>query len=399
MDAVIVKDLIKQDRLYYLDWLKVFAILMVFCFHNAHLFYFIDWCVKNKTESFGMTIFFLLIHFWSMPLFFLLAGAGTKFALEYKSKKGYIAERVKRLIVPLIIGMFLLAPPQGYLENLSKLKIQGSFIDYYPYFFSHLSSAWSLKAFGDNTYHLWFLGFLFAFSIIALPLFICLKKKIVQEFISKIASFCDRRGAIFLFAVPVLASHLALRVSFPEYSDWADFLYWFIYFIYGYILFSHIKFTQAINRHSKAALIIGIICILSIITLLSLGYSVSWFEYPSYSVQSILFMVIYSILTWSWIVFMLSTGFKLLNFSNNFLKYSSEAILPFYLLHQTIILIIGFYVVQWDTGIIEKFLFISTTSLIITVAIYDLLIRRINFIRLLFGMKPLRKPARNFSAD
>lgn len=380
-----------KERLYYLDWLKVFAILMVFIFHNTHFFDFLDWGIKNNTESFGMMLIFFLIHFWSMPLFFLLAGAGTKFALEYKTSKEYILDRVKRLIIPLFVGMLLLAPPQGYFENLSKLKFHGSFINYYPYFFKHLSHVISLNAFGNNTYHLWFLGFLFVFSLIALPLFILLKNDAAKSFISKIASFCDKRGIIFLFALPIFISHLVLRVSFPEYNDWADFLYWLIYFIYGYIIFSHLKFKQAINRHCKAAFIIAIVCLLSIIAMLLLGYSINDITHPDYSIQSIIFMIIYSFLTWSWIIFMLSTGFKLLNFNNKFLKYSSEAVLPFYLLHQTIILIIGFYVVQWDDSIIAKFLFISSTSLITTILIYDLCIRRLNFSRVLFGMKLLKK--------
>jgi len=382
---------IKQERLYCLDWLKVFAILMVFVLHNAHFFDFIDWNIKNSTESSGMMLILLLIHFWCMPIFFLLAGAGTKFALEHRTGKQYIGERIKRLIIPLGIGMMLLAPPQGYVENLSKLKFEGSFIDYYPCFFKNLPHTFNLEVFGANTYHLWFLGFLFAFSIIALPLFVWLKTTIAQKFISKIASFCDKKGVIFLFALPILISHLVLRVSFPDYNDWADFLYWFIYFVYGYLIFSHIKFEQAIKRHCKAALIIAIVCILSIVAMLLGGFGIDGIAYPTYSVQSIIFMTIYSFLTWSWVIFMLSTGFKLLNFNNKFLEYSSEAVLPFYLLHQTIILIIGFYVVQWDASIIEKFLFIGSTSLIATIGIYDLFIRRINFSRFLFGMKSLKK--------
>lgn len=380
----------RQERLYCLDWLKVFAILMVFVFHNTHFFDFLDWSVKNNTESAGMMIFFLLIHFWIMPLFFLLAGAGAKFALDYKSKKEYMIERIKRLLIPLGIGMLLLAPPQGYVENLSNLKFDGSFMDYYPQFFKNLSYTFSLDSFSNNTYHLWFLGFLFAFSLIGLPLFAWFKRDIAQILISKIASFCDKKGIIFLFAIPVLISHLIFRISFPDYSDWADFFYWFTYFVYGYILFSHTKFRQAINRHRKAAFITGVFCLLLFVIFLLMGYDINWFEYPSYSLPSVIFMVIYSLLTWSWIIFILSTGFKLFNFNNKFLKYSSEAVLPFYLLHQTIILLTGFWVVQWDMGIFPKFFIIGSISLFATIGIYDLLVKRINCIRFLFGMKLLK---------
>lgn len=382
---------IRQERLYCLDWLRVFAILMVFVFHNTHFFDFVDWIVKNNARSSGMMVFFFLIHFWSMPFFFFLAGAGAKFALECKSGKEYVFERVKRLLIPLFIGMILLAPPQGYVESLSKLNFDGSFFAYYPHFFKNISYSLSLKAFADNTYHLWFLGFLFVFSLIALPLFKFLKSKIAQNCITKTAFFCDKKGMIFIFAVPILISHLALRVSFPEYSGWADFFYWFTYFVYGYVIFSHLKFKEAIIRHCKAALIVAVVCLLSIMLMMLFGLGVDGIASPSYSALSVLFMIVYSLLTWSWVIFMLSAGFKLLNFNNKFLKYSSEAVLPFYLLHQTIILIIGFFVVQWEASIWIKFFFIGVTSLLATVAVYDLGVRRVNFSRVLFGMKSLKK--------
>lgn len=379
-----------QERLYCLDWLRVFAIFMVFIFHNTHFFDFIDWSVKNNSESSGMMLLFLLIHFWSMPLFFLLAGAGTKLALEFKTGKEYLFERIKRLLIPLAAGMLLLAPPQGYVENLSNFKFDGSFLAYYPQFFKNLHYSFSLEAFSSNTYHLWFLGFLFVFSAFALPLFRYFKSAQAKKIISKVASFCDKKGIIFLFALPILISHLVLRVSFPDYSSWADFFYWFTYFIYGYVLFSHIKFIQAIKRHCKMAFTVGIICLLTVLFMIYFSNGIANFQSPDYSLKSVIFMIVYSLLTWSWIIFMLSASFKFLNFNNKFLRYSSEAVFPFYLLHQTIILVIGFYVVQWDMNIISKFSIISFLSLISTMGIYNFFIKKINFVRFLFGMKMMK---------
>ncbi len=390
MESESVNAPLKKERLYYLDWLKVFAILMVFIFHNAHFFDPIDWSLKNDTQSSSMTIIFLLIHFWSMPLFFFLAGAGTKYALKFRSRKEYVFERIKRLLIPFCIGMLILAPPQGYVESMEKLKYKGSFIDYYPQFFLNLFHSFSPEALGKYTYHLWFLGFLFIFSLVALPFFGWLNKGKIRLMISKIALFSNKKGFIFLFALPILASHLILRVKFPNYNDVADFFYWLIYFLYGYILFSNIKFSEIINKHYKSAFFTGLFCIGLMILFLISGHNVEWFEYPSYSFASVIFMVVYSLLTWSWVIFFLGAGFNLLNFSNKFLKYSTEALLPFYLLHQTVILIIGFYVLDFKIDIFFKFLIISTSSFILTVLIYDLLIKRFNPIRFLFGMKPIK---------
>ena len=68
-------------------------------------------------------------------------------------------------------------------------------------------------------------------------------------------------------------------------------------------------------------------------------------------------------------------------------RYANEAVLPFYLLHQTIVVVIGFYVVQWHTSALLKFSFISLTALAITLLLYETLVKRTRLTRFLFGMK------------
>ncbi len=87
----------------------------------------------------------------------------------------------------------------------------------------------------------------------------------------------------------------------------------------------------------------------------------------------------------------LGYGKQLLNFSNRFLKYNSEASYPVYILHQTIIVVIGFYVVQWAVDIPMKFLTILLAATIATIVIYELLVKRTDITRFLFGMRPLKK--------
>ena len=95
---------------------------------------------------------------------------------------------------------------------------------------------------------------------------------------------------------------------------------------------------------------------------------------------------------WCWIIAILGFGSRFLNFDNRFLGYATEAVLPFYILHQTVILIIGFFVVQWSMGIAPKYFIIASTSFVAIMAIYELLVRRINVLRFLFGMRLKKKP-------
>jgi hypothetical protein len=94
-----------------------------------------------------------------------------------------------------------------------------------------------------------------------------------------------------------------------------------------------------------------------------------------------------SVNSWSWTTFMLFIGMRYLDFSNRWLKYGQEAVLPFFLLHQPVIMAIAFYVVQWDAGIPVKLATVVLGSFTVTLAIYELLIRRIGPLRTLFGMK------------
>jgi glucans biosynthesis protein C len=93
--------------------------------------------------------------------------------------------------------------------------------------------------------------------------------------------------------------------------------------------------------------------------------------------------------TWCWVVALLSLARSHLNFSNSLLQYANKSAYPFYLLHQSVIVAIGFYVVQWHMEIPEKFVIINAGALGSIIGLYELLIKRFNPIRFCFGLKPL----------
>ena len=98
-------------------------------------------------------------------------------------------------------------------------------------------------------------------------------------------------------------------------------------------------------------------------------------------------------LCWAFLIAICGFASRHLRFSNGFLKYANEAVLPFYILHQTIILTVGYYVLRLDTSLWIEYLIIATISFIVIMALYELLIRRINLFRFLFGLKMLSAPA------
>ena len=91
--------------------------------------------------------------------------------------------------------------------------------------------------------------------------------------------------------------------------------------------------------------------------------------------------------TWSWILAISGYASAYLNRNNKTLEYANQAVYPFYILHQTITIIIGFYLMNVDLGLIPK----GTVMVLVTFAgslvIYELFIRRIRWLRPLFGLK------------
>jgi hypothetical protein len=108
----------------------------------------------------------------------------------------------------------------------------------------------------------------------------------------------------------------------------------------------------------------------------------------SSSLIFVLFQIIASITSWSAVVFMLSLGAKYLNFKNRVLVYANEAVLPFYIFHQTVILSVGWFVLPLNIGILPKYFIIALVSFSLIMVLYEVFVRRINIVRFFFGMKP-----------
>ena len=111
-----------------------------------------------------------------------------------------------------------------------------------------------------------------------------------------------------------------------------------------------------------------------------------------FSLSFVLFETVMSIGRLTWIIFVLSMGAKYLDFNKDVLAYGNQAVLPFYIFHQTILLCVGWFVIRWNIGILPKYLIIALVSSALIMALYDLLVRRFNVMRFFFGMRPKKKP-------
>jgi len=397
-----VSGMIMKERRYDMDWLRVGAMLAVFLFHCARFFGGGRWHLSNPEESLVANVFIGLLDLWIMPLFFLLSGAGSWYALKSRTGGQYLLERVKRILVPLYgVGTFIILMPQVYFEGVSHNGYIGTFLELWPRVAASVFT--SAPNFDDPFFfnvfmgHLWFLQYLFLISLLVLPILLYLKSESGQRFIVNLAGWCGRWGGIFLFLIPLVVIRIAFTHFFKgQEHSWAHLFNFAVFFVIGYIMPADERFTEGIKKVGWLCLALGIIGFVGELAFIFiLKYNYANFHHEGgepFSLMYVFFNTVMSIASWSWVVFIFNLGAKYLNKSGRMLAYANEAVLPFYILHQTIILCVGWFVIRWNIGILPKYLVIAVCSFIIIMALYEGLIRHFNWVRFLFGMRPKKLP-------
>lgn len=155
--------------------------ITIFFYHCVRFFDLRFWHVKNNQLYPGVSVFVSFLGTWIMPTFFILSGLSSYYSLSYRTGGRYVLERAKRLLSPLIFGTLVLIPPQVYIDRVTNSQFVGSFIEFYPRYFD------GLYAFGGNFawmgLHLWYLEFLFIFTLVTLPPFLYLRRETTRSLV------------------------------------------------------------------------------------------------------------------------------------------------------------------------------------------------------------------------
>jgi glucan biosynthesis protein C len=372
-------------RLYYIDWLRVLAIVGVFLFHSTNVFNTMPFHIKNIEQSSLITTVQAFFFPWGMPLFFMIAGAGTCFALKRRTSTQYAKERASRLLIPFVVGSILLSPLQLYFEWSHKVQT-GVFAGSFTQFVGSLPWEASPRIFGVVGYHLWFLRFLLMFSLFALPFFQWVRGGAGGRLIPWLVRLCRHRGGILIFALPPLVARLALQPFFPYEHDWADFFFLFSFFIIGYLVISDEQLRQAVRRNWPITLAVGTAAFFGAMAI-TLSTGELSIEAAARTPLDFLWWGLFVTCGWCWTAFALFMGMRFLNFSNRILNYGREAIVPFFVVHQPAIIVIAYFVVQWVAALAPKVLVVVVGGFIASLALYQFVIRRVGILRVAFGVK------------
>ena len=376
----------KAARHYYIDSLRVIAIFMMFVYHVFMVFVAEwDWHIKNAQTSNVL----LEINYWMatfrMPLLFFVSGYISYVLMSRLNWKTFTLQRFMRLIIPTIIWTFILVAPQLYFERKAA-GIDESYFEFYQLF---LEFKWWPNG-NFHWLHLWFIPYLFCYNVLSIPLFYALQKH--NTFTKALNAFFKKPYSLFIFVFIAILPYTFLSVHFKTTHDLIHDIakhFFFIFFIIAGLLFFKYQQTMEILE-TKRQLFLSF-AFLSILLINTLRWNSwepfdlweNWIEKP----QTYIFIGLLNFSSWMWVFTCLGYGKRYLNKRSKLLSYMNTAVYPFYILHQTVIVIIAYYVVGTKDEATLKIFFLLVVCLSIIMAIYHLYIRPYNVIRFLFGMK------------
>jgi hypothetical protein len=362
-------------RLSELDWLRVILIFAVFFHHVCMPFNGDDWHIMNSESSKLLDDIMVYFEQFRLPILFFISGVGSVILLSKVTVQKFTLDKLTRLLIPLFIGSLLIVPPQTYIENIDELQ---SYWQEFP--------RLALKF---ETNHLWFIEYLFVFALLAIPINMFLDSKIgrlVSDALAKLAKF---QGGLFLLVGLLIVVKIYFSLMFLNDDDKIENLsssaYYFLFFISGVIFIRNNSVWSAICEQRFNHLII-----LSLSTVAFYGYyySPDLSEYLSLDARWSIWWLVCCLVAWSALLTIVGYAQFYLTKTPKWLHITNELVYPFYIFHQTVIVVLGFYVISWQTSIHIKIMALFVSSFIITSFICFFIVKPFNVFRFMFGLKP-----------
>jgi len=379
------------QRQTYLDWLRIISIAGVLLFHSAMPYVSEDWWhIKNHQTSNLMMESNFFLHLIRMPLLFFISGTVSYYMMQKRSSWGFIGLRFRRLFIPLVVGMFIIVPPQIYMERLNN-GYTGSYWEFYKTVFNFVpypkgSFSW---------HHLWFIAYLFVYDIIFAPLFAWMASPKSAGLKNKLAALAEGKWLYLIMLPGILWYGLVIKDG-PENNnlvgDIPYLIYWLLFVLAGFVCITQPKLMDSLERNRRFALTIGFLTFI-LIDILRWNKIEPGYERWPFNSQLLLdgFYALRAVVAWGWVLAFIGYGKKYLNKKHRVLNYLNQAVYPFYILHQTVIVILVYYIVPLPEDILLKYIYTVGMTLFVTVGIYHLLVQPFPVMRFLFGMKPLPK--------
>ena len=384
------------QRHYDLDWLRTLAFGLLILYHIG-MYYVADWGwhIKSDITSDTLQNLMILTNPWRMSLLFFISAMALALAQRHSSRLRLSGLRSNRLLIPLLCGMFIVVVPQVYFEALSQQLIEPGYLSFW---WQYINPNTELlrdhhSPIGLLTWnHLWFLPYLWCYSVLVLLFAGPLNRLAQANWLQTLPG----RYAFLLIVASMMLVWLTLRAQFPSthalLDDWYNHGKYMLAFVGGYLFARQGNWWPQVMRCRRYFLLAALLCY-SLIIADRNGVFGSTPDNEITFMLRLVFSAVLSLNHWCWILALVGYAGRYLNRPTNkldkdgsLLHYCNNAILPWYMLHQTLIIVFAVWLkpLALPAGV-EAVLLIALTCAGCWAG-YEL-IKRFWLSRWLFGLK------------
>ncbi len=355
----------KTERRYDIDWLRTTGVLLVIPFHTLIMFNMNPSSIVYIKDTVNVHFFNIvdsIIDRFHMPLLFVLAGMSAYYALKTRATIKFIKERMRKLLIPAIFGCIILNPVMTYIYMISKHKNIG-FIEHLIGFFSKNPGDFTGINGAFTPAHLWFIIFLFVFSLVALPMFLMIDNKKDAKFSINLAAFCEKPLMLLIVTVPI--SVLSLTNILGDRNP----LVYLFMFIMGYVFATNERYQRTLNRDKWTYLLLSIV-------LMYLKFNISSHN-MLWSIQWVAYGLLDKATRVAPVFSLLGLANCYINTNSAVLKYLSQASFTVYVIHMLINTVVGYFILPVNIYVGVKYIVIVFITFVLCFLFYEM-IRRIN---------------------
>jgi len=376
---------LRPERRIDLDWVRISAFGLLIFYHVGMLY--VSWGFHIKSaHRIALEPLMLVLNPWRLGLLFLVSGVATRFMLRKYSLLPLLRSRSARLLIPLVFGMLVVVPPQAYEQIVEALGYPAGFVDFYLRHYLAFGSQFCPNPciVMPTWNHLWFVVYLWIYTV-ALGGVLAWVPGLVEWVERKLASALS---GVLLLVVPTLVFATCRLVLFPNFpsthalfGDWYNHAQFATVFLLGFLLARVEAFWNAIERQRWLALSLAAVFYLSFLAVWSIGAGTQHtpllrlcggFAYGAYQ--------------WLCMVAILGFARRWLTADSAARRYLTDAIFPYYIVHQTAIIMIAHALHGQDLPAwLEASIVIAGTA-VACVLTYEI-VRRVPILRPLFGLK------------
>lgn len=393
-----------HPRRHDIDALRVFAFALLILYHASGIWQAdSNFHVVSRHGFEHMDAIRIVANRWRMPLIFALSGIAIGLAAPRPGLR-FAARRSWRLLLPLVFGMLTTVAVQAWCEARLRGTVDSGFLAFWLRYLQ--MQPWPAGTFGGAEYgitwnHLWYLAYLWCYTMLLLALMPLLATSMAAQ----MRRLVGRAGALAAWWLPVLAwlaALLWLRPRFPEShalaGDWYAHAVYFTCFLAGWLIAREDGAWRWLVRRRWWTAGVALVAILVELALklsdLWLGNAPlpAWALAVDWRLVNAFARACYG---WSALLAILGFARRWLDRPFAWLPYANEAVYPWYILHQTLLVLVGYWVLPLGWSATAEVVTILGGTVAGCALLHEVVIRRVRWLRPLFGLKPAADAARS----